>query len=275
MDELKPSPHHFPEWDPTLGPAMREETLAFFQDVVWNQQRPLTDLFNAQVTFLTPELAKHYGLERTGDGLSRYDLHEVPERGGLLTQGSLLTMGGDDASMVTRGLFVLNSILRGTVNDPPPGLDTTPVPSSPGASQRVIAEGRLNTGACSGCHTVFEPLAFGLERFDGVGGYRESDEFKNTLREDGFVLVPGEAEPRPYTTMGQLMDILADSDRVEETLAWKLAQFAVGRQLGPKDVATMAAIVAENKRGGSTYHSLIKAIVMSDLIRKTPTESYP
>jgi len=274
LDELRPSPHQFPGWKPSLGPAMREETLAFFHEVVWNQQRPLTDLFNAQVTFLTPELAEHYGIERVGDGLQRYDLAHVPERGGLLTQGSLLSMGGDDASMVTRGLFVLNSILRGTVNDPPPGLDTTPVPSSPGASQRVIAEGRLNTGACSGCHTVFEPLAFGLEKFDGLGGYRESDEFENALREDGFVLVPGEAEQRPYATIAELMDVLAASDRVEETLAWKLAQFSVGRPLGPHDIATMTTVIAESKRGGSTYQSLIRAIVMSDLIRKTFTESY-
>ena len=101
MEDLRPSPQLFPDWDPALGPAMREETLAFFEEVVWTQQRPLADLFNAQVTFLSPALAMHYGLEHSGDGLARYDLTEVPERGGLLTQGSLLTMGGDDASMVS------------------------------------------------------------------------------------------------------------------------------------------------------------------------------
>ena len=96
---------------------------------------------------MTPRLAKHYGLPLenppTGDEPVRYDLSKVPGRGGLLTQGSVLTVGGDDASMVTRGLFVMHELLRGVVRDPPPCVDTTPVPSKPGLTQRMISESRI------------------------------------------------------------------------------------------------------------------------------------
>jgi hypothetical protein len=78
-------------------------------------------VLHAKFTHATPSLAKFHGLPvHHGAGLARYDLADVPERGGVLTQGSVLTVGGDEASTVTRGLFLLNDILRGTVNNPPP-----------------------------------------------------------------------------------------------------------------------------------------------------------
>ena len=42
----------------------------------------------------------------------------------------------------------------------------------------------------------FEPLAFGLEQFDGLGAFHEKDEFGNVLRADGELLIPGNAERR-------------------------------------------------------------------------------
>jgi hypothetical protein len=258
---------------------MRKETLAFFKDVVWKQKRPLSDLFNAQVTYATPRLAEHYGLKTNGDaskangkGFSRYDLSSVSGRGGLLTQGSVLTVGGDDASMVTRGLFVFHDLLRGTVKDPPPGLDTTPVPTKPGLSQRLIAEKRISNVSCGGCHSKFEPLAFGLEKFDGVGAYRDTDEHGNTLRDDGEILFPGSAKPVSYKSSAELMNLLAGSERVRETVTRKLTQFALARPLVAADARIVAAIHKTAQKNGGTYPALITAIVLSDLVQLTRTE---
>src|SRR5690606_18437353 len=163
--------------------------------------------------FATPELAKHYGIKPQGKDLAKYDLSSVPSRGGLLTQGAVLTVGGDEASMVTRGLFVLHGLLRGVVKDPPPCVDTTPVPSQPGRTQRAIAEVRIANANCGGCHAHFEPLAFGLEKFDGLGSFHEKDKHGNTLREDGEILFPGSAQSVKYDSSEELMNLLAKSDR--------------------------------------------------------------
>lgn len=273
LNDLRPDQKIYPNWNDKLAVDMRAETLAFFEDVVWKQNRPLTDLLNAQVTYATPRLAVHYGLKPSGPGLRRYDLSSVPTRGGLLTQGSVLTVGGDNASMVTRGLFVLQEVLRGVVKDPPPGLDTTPVPSRPGLSQRQISEKRIANISCSGCHSKFEPLAFGLEKFDGLGSFHDEDEHGNKLRDDGEILFPGAAEPVKYSSSAELMDRLAESDRVGETLTWKVTQFALGRPLVASDVRTIRKIHVAAQEGGGTYSSLITAIVMSDLVRLTNTEA--
>lgn len=272
LEYLKPNRRHFPDWDPQLAIDMRSETLAFFKHIAWTENRPLAELFNAQVTFATPALARHYGLKPTGDGLARYDLAGTPSRGGILTQGSILTVGGDEASMVTRGLFVLHDMLRGVVKDPPPCVDTRPVPTRKGLTQRSIAELRIADKSCGGCHSKFEPLAFGLEKYDGLGAFHDQDKHGNKLREDGTILVPGGAKPIGYKTSAELMDLLAGSPRMQQTITWKLTQFALGRPLGQRDAAVLENIHATAQENGGTYASLITAIVMSDLVQMTRTE---
>ena len=206
-------------------------------------------------------------IQSNSSALSPYDLTSVPARGGLLTHGSLLTVGGDDASMVTRGLFVLQDILWGEVEDPPPCVDTTPVPTKPGLTRRAIAEARLANASCGGCHAKFEPFAFGLERFDGVGAYHDTDEHDNPLRDDGTILFPGSDEPLLYQSSAELMDLLAASERVRKGITRKLTQFALGRPLVESDQVILSGIHDEAWRGGGTYTSLITTIVLSDLVQ--------
>lgn len=280
LKNLSPDPSRFPKWSPILAADMKAETLAFFDDVAWVKDEPLRKLLNAQSTFATERLARHYRLkgarqpvkQRLGsDDVQwyRYDLKTEPARGGLLTQGSVLTIGGDDASMVSRGLFLLHDLLRGVVNDPPPCVDTTPVPTREGLSQRLIATQRVENTACGGCHKRFEPLAFGLERFDGLGTFQPRDRFNNPLREDGTIRVPGQADPIEYQTTAEMLDQLADSDRVQESICWKLSQFAIGRPLTAADAATMRNVYTQSSEAGGSYRDVIKAIVLSDLVRKT------
>jgi hypothetical protein len=206
-------------------------------------------------------------------GVGRYDLAKIPFRGGLLTQGSVLTIGGDDGSMVARGLFVLHDLLDSRVGNPPASVDTTPIPTKAGMSMRDAAEARLADSSCSGCHMKFEPLAFGLEKFNGIGGYREVDEHGNQLREDGAILFPDSNEEVRYETSAQLMDLLAGSDRVRLVLTRKLLQFSLGRPLNANDLKEAEKIHEVAQHGGGTYRALMTAILTSDLIRKTRTET--
>lgn len=266
LKNLQPDPETFPDWQPALAEDMRRETLAFAEHLLWEEKRPLGDLLNARFTFLTPRLAKHYGLDPKAGGFEKYDLSHTP-RGGLLTQGSLLTIGGDEASMVTRGLFVLHDLLRGAVKDPPPGVDTTPVASAPGVSQRTAAQQRLDDQSCAGCHLKFEPLAFGLEPYDGLGRFSLRDHFGNNLRQDGKIRIPGSAAPVTYETSRQLMDLLAKSPRVRQNLIWKLAQFALGRPIATGDRPHLDALY-EQVRDEQTYQNVILHLATSPLITR-------
>jgi mono/diheme cytochrome c family protein len=272
LANMRPDPKRFPNWSEQLAADMRDETMAFFQDVAWEQKLPLSALLNAPFTHASPRLAEHYGLKPAGKSSARYDLASTPGRGGILTHGSVLTIGGDDASMVSRGLFVLHELLRGAVKDPPPCVDTTPPPTRPGLSQRALSEARIANTNCKGCHAKFEPPAFGLERFDGIGAYHVVDEHGNKLREDGEILFPGEARPVSYKTSAELMNLLAESPRVRESITWKLTQFALGRPLGPADAVIVQEIHKSAHKDGGTYASTMTAIVLSDLVQMTRRE---
>jgi hypothetical protein len=174
--------------------------------------------------------------------------------------------------MVTRGLFVLHDLLRGKVSDPPPCVDTTPVPTKPGLTQRGIALERIANNSCGGCHSRFEPLAFGLEKFDGLGTYYDKDHHGNELRDDGNVVIPGRAEPIPYKNSAELMNILAGSDRVRECMTWKVIQFALGRPLTKTDEPELAKIHQTAMKNGGTYQILITTIVLSDLVQKSRSD---
>ena len=65
------------------------------------------------------------------------------------------------------------------------------------------------------------------------------------------------------------MDLLAKSDRVGESITWKLAQFAIGRPLGAADLPVLAQIHKTAQEGGGTWVSTMTAIVMSDLVQTT------
>ncbi|MEM1443364.1 MAG: DUF1592 domain-containing protein, partial [Verrucomicrobiota bacterium] len=274
---LQPDKKHFPNWDPALADAMKEETLEFFREVAWKEDRPLGNLLNAPYTYLNADLARHYGVpaEGLGEEMIRVDLTGTSSRGGILTHGSLLTIGGDEASMVTRGLFVMNDLLRGVIKNPPPGLDTTPKESSSDLSRRDIAMERVASKSCGGCHAKFEPLAYGLEKFDGLGSYMSRDEHGNVLREDGEVLFPGEAEPLPFDSIEELMDLLASNDRVQETLTWKIVQFSLGRPLNSRDAGVVTQIHEEATRNGGRYRDVLAALAKSRLILYTEPENAP
>ncbi|HKS36352.1 MAG TPA: LamG-like jellyroll fold domain-containing protein [Verrucomicrobiae bacterium] len=244
-------------WEDGFQLALANETT---KDRPWRGALHLVAIYSR---VLSPEEVRS-----NGQVLARYDLASVPGRGGLLTQGSALTVGGDQASMVARGLFILQDFLAGKVEDPPPCVDTTPVPAKPGLSRRAVAEARLANQACAGCHSKFEPLAFALERFDGLGAYHEKDEHGNPLRGDGEILFPDNDKPVAFRSAEELMDLLAGSKRVHKVLTQKVTQFALGRPLMAKDAPIVDKIHAQAQKDGGTYASLITAIVMSDLVQQ-------
>ena len=168
---------------------------------------------------------------------------------------------------------MLHDLLYSRVGNPPACVDTTPVPTKAGMSMRDLAEVRLADASCTGCHTKFEPLAFGLEKFDGVGAYHDYDEHGNQLREDGEILFPGRVEPVAYNTSAELMELLAGSDRVRMAITRKVTQFALGRPLTADDLPQLRKIHETSVENGGTYRALMTAIVMSDLVRKTRTET--
>ena len=67
------------------------------------------------------------------------------------------------------------------------------------------------------------------------------------------------------------MTFLAGSERIRETITWKMTQFALGRPLGAADAATVADIHQAGQKSGGTYKDVITAIILSDLVQNGHT----
>lgn len=239
---------------------MKAEILALVDRVLWTEGRPLRDLFNATQTEVPRPLAEFYGFPEPKDGVATYDMSSVPGRRGLLTQAGLLTIGGNRASLVERGLWMLETVLCGKVAAPPVDVIMEMGDVQPGATQRTYSEERMQNVVCGSCHSQMDPLAYGLERFDGIGAYRVQDEFGNPLRMDGALVEPGQLESQPFSEITEFMDLLAESPRVEECLVLKPTQFAIGRALVGSDGCTLVDVKDRFQKNGATYPALIRAL---------------
>jgi hypothetical protein len=121
-------------------------------------------------------------------------------------------------------------------------------------TRRTYSEERLANEACAGCHGQFDPFAYALEPFDGIGRFRTEDAAGNPLRSDGEVFGRRFADPAGYA------DVLAGAPQVLECLTKKQLQFALGRPLEAADDAVLAEVQERFARGGATYLALVRAI---------------
>src|SRR6185295_17901496 len=165
----------FPDFDDNLRRAFREETDLFVESVL-REDRSALDLLQANYTFLNERLAKHYGLPHIyGDRFRRVTLDAGTWRGGLLRQGSILTVTSyaTRTSPVLRGKWVLDNLL-GVPPPPPlpdvPALKDNTVDGSLSGRKR-LAEHRSNA-ICGRCHNLIDPVGLSLEKFDAVGRRR-------------------------------------------------------------------------------------------------------
>lgn len=274
LDFLTRDEARFPDWSPEIRAAMQDETLGFVDRVLFEDESPVGALFDAQYTVVSPELADFYGYPAPdADGV--VDLTDIPERGGLLTHGSVLTIGGNESSMVMRGLYLLGTVLCLELDSPPAGVDTTPPPLEAGRSQRFYSEERITNPSCLGCHGQMEPLAFGLERFDATGRHHLEDEYGNALQQDGFVRFGPATDPVPYESIGELSSLLGSHERVRDCFSLKAAQFAMGRRLLSSDGCALQDLRDRLSTTDGTYRDLVIALVTSSMFRNIQTEEAP
>jgi hypothetical protein len=267
---LNRDPAIYPGFTTELGAAMREETLALADELLWEQRAPIESLLTADFTYASPELAAFYGFTDPGPGLQRYDLSDAEHRLGLLTQAGVLAINGhgNRPSIVERGLFVLGGMMCGSVVAPPANVDTSMADLEPDQSARYYSQARLDNATCASCHSQFDSLGYAFEPFDGVGQWQETDEFGNALQQDGWYFEKPGGDPIPYADAREFAQLLATSERVYECVAVrKPLQFAVGRPLESEDACRTEGVALALAETDGSYQELMVAIATHDAFR--------
>jgi cytochrome c551/c552 len=262
LDQVKPDQDAFPEFDPTLREAFDVETLLFFQAVL-REDRPVTDLLSANFTYLNQRLAEHYGIPGVyGSQFRRVTLNDT-NRGGLLGQGSILTVTSypNRTSVVQRGKWVLENLLGSPPPPPPPDIPTLESHAKEGVhlTMRQQMEQHRANPTCASCHSRMDPIGFALENYDGVGKFR--------IKDAGALIDPSGKMPDGSTFQGPAglknLLIVQHKDEFITTFTEKVLTYALGRGIEYYDRPAMRTIIREAASQNTTIPALIQSIVKS------------
>jgi mono/diheme cytochrome c family protein len=257
-----PDPAAFPDFDDNLREAFQQETELFIEANL-REDRSLIDLLTAHFTFLNERLARHYGVPGIYGSHFRRVTFADNSRGGLLGQGSVLTVTSypTRTSPVLRGKWLLENIL-GTPPPPPPpnvpALKDTGESGKP-ASVRERMELHRKNPVCASCHARMDPLGFALENFDGIGRWRTADEGDTPIDASG-VMPDG---TKFQGVAGLRAALVAHREEFAYTVAEKLLTYALGRGLEYYDQPAVRKIVKAAAADDDRWSSVILGVVKS------------
>ena len=262
LASITPDMRLFPDFDDNLRRAFRQETELFF-DSVLREDRSVLDLLRADYTFVNERLAKHYGIPHIyGSQFRRIALDKESDRGGLLRQGSVLTVTSyaTRTSPVVRGKWVLDNLL-GTPPPPPlpdvPALKDNTVDGNLSVRRR-LAEHRSNA-QCASCHNLMDPIGLSLEKFDAVGRRRATE---------GGVPIDvsgGLPDGSSFADVGGLeAALLRRPELFVGAFTEKLLTYASGRGVEYYDAPAIRAIVRDARSQRYRISAIVLGVVKSE-----------
>ncbi|MCH2060966.1 MAG: DUF1592 domain-containing protein [Verrucomicrobiales bacterium] len=245
---------------------MRKETELFLAHLI-RENRPAVEMITANYSFLNDRLAKFYGVQGfQGQEFRKVSLEGHPRPGGILTQGSFLTVTSNPTrtSPVKRGLFVLDNILGLPHAPAPPNipdLEDTRSELGKNATMRQMMELHRSKPLCRSCHERMDPIGLALENYNAIGQL-STDQDTDTSGK----LVTGEE----FQGISGLRDIIAGPRRKDfhRCLTEKLLTYALGRGIEYYDSPAVNGIIRQAEEAGGGLREFIYAIVESAPFQK-------
>ncbi len=274
------NPEFYPNYDEGLGEDMVAETIATFQET-FHGARDARELISSDTVYVNQRLARHYGLPPvTGGEFQAVSVPDYRTRGGLLHQGSILTMTADGAESnpIYRGVWILERLLHDPPPPPPPAVPSLEASASEfeGLTLKQKIELHREQNTCKSCHTKIDPWGIALENFDAIGAWREKalvidpDTAAQTFSPiDSSTVLPTGEEIEDSSDLASFLG----SEREEEftrSLVWHMMTYSLAREpnLGDKD--ELDSIHRYFRTSGYRLSALVLAIVQSEVFQVAP-----
>jgi hypothetical protein len=259
-----------------LAGAMRAETGALLDRVIFEERRPWQDLFRLDETFVNRELAAHYGLPVPGGAVGWVPLRGTLRRG-LLGQGTFLSNGAkaDDTSPVLRGRIVREALFCQTIPEPPPDVDADNPPEKTDSLRCKVDRYAVHSqGGCASCHKLMDPVGFGLENFDPSGRFREHDKDEPTCKISGVGELAGVGK---FRGPAELSELVLSSGQWNACAATQLLRFAIGRgELNETDAMVIDRLVARlgGERADFRFADAVAELAASETFRHRREDAF-
>lgn len=256
----------YPGFTADVLPKLEEELHTFLLHETLEGGGTLDDLLLSRAAFVDDVTAAHYGI--SGSFGAEPTLVDLPEgeRAGLLTRAGLMAMLGkaNQSSPILRGVFVRDRLLCDPPPPPPDDVDPTPPEVDPDVSTRERFAQHTADPTCAACHELIDPIGFGFENYDAVGGWR-TEEGNGVMIDASGELVGTIDVDGSFLGAVELSHGLAESQQVDLCYVTQWWRFANGRAESSADTCGLDwALFRFIDNGGSIEDLLVD-------VTQTPT----
>jgi len=259
-------------WNDSMRVNFETEIRLFLSSVLL-EDRSVTDLLNADWTFVNEDLARQYGIRGVhGSQFRRVTLTDE-NRFGLLGKGAVLlaTSYSDRTSPVRRGAWVLDKIIGTPPAQPPPNVvtDLSVKEGQPVTTVRARLELHRTNPTCKACHGLIDPFGLSLENFDNTARWREVDQEAHTPIDAKTELASGVTLNGPVDLRHYLT---SHADQFPTTVTRRLMTYALNRELEYYDMPQVRQIVQAAAKSNYKFSAILDGIVNSDAFRRQGSE---
>ncbi len=250
FDELAKDPVVYPYFNQEVAAALPEQTLRTITDHLLVQNGDYRQLFTTNRTFMTRVLGPVYQVPVSkSKGWVDYQFSPKDDRAGLLGQAGFLALYSHSgrSSPTLRGRAIREVLMCQPVPNPPGNVNFTAVQDTANKAMptaRIRLSEHATDPTCSGCHRITDPAGLSLERFDGIGAFRATEN-------DTPINIAGSMDGSDFFGGAGLGKALADSPSTPMCVASRAFEFATGR---PSENA--ALIEALTKSFGSNGYGI-------------------
>lgn len=264
----------YPTYDRWLETSMRDEPVEFFREML-TKNLPMDGFLDSDWTMANTRLCDFYGLpEPKTSGFQRVSFKPEDHRGGLLTMGATLglTSDGTRHRPVHRGVWLSEVVLGKTPPPPPanvPAIEPNP-PKSPKATLREKLEAHRNDVNCAACHAKIDPLGLAWDNYDAIGQWRTHESVAAGTGQNPLINPSGEMpDGRTFKDANDFKRLLIeDREKFVQAFIEHLCTYGLRRVLTVDDQEDIAAIVAEAKNNKHGVKDIVRAVALSNLMRK-------
>jgi hypothetical protein len=251
----------FPEYGPALQDGMIRDMRETWVSVSFDDRASALDLFSTTKVVANAELARLYGLDATGLTSTTFRTLALPAdgtRSGILSKAGFLSQFANqkEGSPTLRGKFMREALLCEPVQPPPGNVDTVleDPPADMPMTKRQRLERHRTEDACSGCHSLMDPLGLPLETFDAIGRYRTMDH--------GLPIDPtGDFDDAPVADARDLGVVIGSSQKVAQCIVRKFYSFAVGHEERAVDGSVVNSLNTSFQTSGFKLRDLVLDVV--------------
>ncbi|MEZ6125540.1 MAG: DUF1592 domain-containing protein [Planctomycetaceae bacterium] len=264
----------YPAYDDWLQTSMKAEPVEYFREIFANNL-PIESFLDSDWTMANARLCDFYGLPEPGaGGFQRVSLAPDDHRGGLLTMGAVLglTSDGTRHRPVHRGVWVSEAIFNRT--PPPPPANVDPIEPIPPQGAKITIRQRIEAHAknasCAACHRNIDPLGLAFDQYDAVGQWRTREFVPTGVGDDPLVDASGAMpDGRRFADSVEFKRLLLEQqDTIARAFIEHLCTYALRRVLTVDDRDGIQAIVDEAKKSRYQVRDIVRAVALSELMRK-------